>query len=86
MAENATTVRITTDVRTTNPEGLIKTLKTEGDNLGDYLVSVVLPSYGFEDKAKAGGTYVHAHEEGDRLCKDLAQTDRLWRQDGQDEL
>jgi hypothetical protein len=84
--QSARTVRVTIDIRTFEPEDLIKTLRAQGDSLGDHYVSVVLPAMGFEGKAQAGGNVIHDHEPGDRECSALSVNDRLWRNDGQDEL
>lgn len=84
--KNAETVRIVTDIRTYEPEDLMKVLKAQGDGLGDHMVSVTLPSMGFEGKAQAGGTFVHEHNAGDDECGSLFKMPRLWRDDGQDEL
>lgn len=81
-----TTVRVVTDIRTYDPEELMKIIKQQNDGVGDHLVSIVLPSMGFEGKAQAGGTFVHAHEENDRNCRTLAEIPRMYRSDGQDEL
>jgi hypothetical protein len=86
MARNATTVRVVTDIRTYDPEDLQKVIKTQGDSIGDHMVSVVLPSMGFEGKAQAGGTFVHEHDAGDRECGSLHGMPRLFRDDGQDEI
>lgn len=82
----AATVRVTIDVRTLDPETLIKILKSQGDGLGDHFTAVVLPSMGFESKAQAGGTIIHEHESSDRQCQALLNNDRIWRDDGQDEI
>lgn len=86
MSQAAETVRVVTDIRTFDPEGLVKLLKAEKDGVGDHLVAVVLPSLGFEEKAQAGGTYVHQHEPDDRSCLSIARSDRMYRDDGQDEI
>lgn len=83
---SATTVRVITDIRTYEPEELMKVIKRERDGVGDHMVSVVLPSMGFEGKAQAGGTIVHEHEPGDRACKTVANLDRMYRDDGNDEI
>lgn len=86
MATRASTVRVTIDVRTFDPDDLIKILSQQGDGLGDHFTAVVLPSMGFESKAQAGGAVIHQHEECDRQCTALMNNDRLWRNDGQDEI
>lgn len=86
MAQSAQTVRVITDIRTYEADDLMKILKAQRDGLGDHMVSVVLPSLGFEGKAQAGGTIVHEHEAMDRTCKGVTQTDRLYRDDGNDEI
>lgn len=84
--QSARTVRVVIDIRTTEPDDLIKVLRQQKDSLGDHFTSVVLPSMGFEGKAQAGGNVIHEHEEGDRTCQALLHNDRIWRDDGQDEL
>lgn len=86
MAARAATVRVTIDVRTYEPEDLVKTLKQQHDSLGDHFTAVVLPAMGFEGKAQAGGTVIHEHEENDRPCQALSRSDRIWREDGSDEI
>lgn len=85
-SQRAATVRVVIDIRTFEPEDLMKVLRAQKDSLGDHYVSVVLPAMGFEGKAQAGGNVIHEHEEGDRTCQALLHNDRLWRDDGQDEI
>lgn len=84
MGKQMQTVRLTTDIRTDDPEGLVKLLRKEGDSLGDHVVQVTLPALGWEGKAGAGGSHAHPHEEEDRPCRQLGANSRLWRDDGQD--
>ena len=86
MAKRASTVRVVIDVRTFEPDDVIKTLRSQRDGLGDHFVSVTLPSLGFEGKAQAGGSVIHEHEPQDRTCTALLNNDRIFRDDGQDEL
>jgi len=85
-SNTAVTVRVICDVRTFEGDDLLKILRAEGDNFGDHIVAVTLPALGFEGKAKAGGTHVHEHEPEDRPCKAIGQSERLWRDDGEDEF
>ena len=87
MAQSAArTVRVVIDVRTTEPEDLIRILTSQHDSLGDHFTAVVLPSMGFDGKAQAGGSVIHEHVPKDRHCRALYGNDRIWRDDGQDEL
>jgi hypothetical protein len=87
MAQQAArTVRVTIDLRTYEPDDLIKVLRSQKDGLGDHFTAVVLPSMGFDGKAQAGGSVIHEHEPEDRPCRALFGNDRIWRDDGQDEL
>jgi hypothetical protein len=82
----AKTVRVVIDIRTFEPEDLIKILSSQGDGLGDHFTAVVLPSMGFHGKAQAGGGVIHDHTPEDRPCQALMRSDRIWRKDGQDEI
>ena len=87
MARNAArTVRVTIDIRCFEPDELISTLRSQKDGLGDHFTAVVLPSMGFDGKAQAGGSVIHEHESEDRTCAALLRNDRIWRDDGQDEI
>ena len=87
MAQNAArTVRVVIDIRTYEPDDLIKVLRSQKDGLGDHFTAVVLPSMGFDGKAQAGGSVIHEHESEDRTCQALLRNDRIYRDDGQDEI